>query len=248
MNVTPLNTRRKEILQSIVELYIESAIPVSSQAVARRLEWRISAATVRNVMAELVDLGLLWQPHTSAGRVPTDSGYRYYINSLLEIEELTRSEQELIESGYPSNPEAFDELLTGVLQLLSNVSRYTAFAFSALGKERLYITGTSYILEQPEFQDARKLQGILRTFERQEPLLEIIKEDLAREGVKVHIGGENPYEDIRECSLVISNYKIKDTDTGALGIIGPRRMSYAKAISTVDYIARTFSAGFSDIE
>jgi len=248
MFVTHLDTRRKRILQAIVESYIETASPVSSQAIARRLRSRISAATVRNVMAELADADLVWQPHTSAGRVPTDKGYRYYINSLLEVEQLTQQERELIENQYPAQREAFDEVLAEILRILSNFSRYTSLAFSSFGKDRLYVTGTSYILEQPEFQDTRKLQPILRTFERQEPLLEIMKEDLGRDGISVHIGKENPCRDIQECSLVVSNFKIKDKSMGALGIIGPRRMSYPKVISTVGYIARVLSVKIADYD
>lgn len=246
MFVTSLDTRRKRVLQAIVEAYIETVSPVSSQAIAQRLHWRISTATVRNVMTQLDELGLIWQPHTSAGRIPTDKGYRYYINSLLEIEQLTPQEQKLIESQYPQCNEVFDELLMRILCILSNFSGYTALACSSFGEDRLYVEKVSYILEYPEFQDTQKLQAILRAFERPEPLLEIMKEDLDADGVKVHIGTENPYQNIQECSLVISNFKIRDRNKGALGIIGPRRMSYQKVISTVDYIAQIFGERTTD--
>lgn len=345
MYATTSNTRRKKIFQAIVEAYIEMATPISSQLIARRFRWRISAATIRNAMAELDDLGLIWQPHTSAGRIPTDKGYRYYINSLLEVERLTLQEMELIESRYPSENEAFDELLAKVLHTLSSFSGYTAIAFSSgvrkilfkklelvsvhskkllvvlvspeglvkttvlqmpyeidqvelvkiakflneeftgltlerikerlslkllhssdvffhllketeqildlalssLDKDKLYLEGTSYILEQPEFQDTQKLQAILRVFERQEPLLKIMKDDLGQDGVKVHIGRENVCTDIQECSLVTSNFKIRDKNMGSLGIIGPLRMSYAKAISLVTYMAEIFNRRFNNL-
>ncbi len=246
MFVSPLDARRKEVLQAVVEGYIETALPISSQAIAQRLRWRISAATVRNVMAQLHELGLVWQPHTSAGRIPTDIGYRYYIDSLLEIKQLSQREQELIESQYPQQNEAFDEFLTDILRILSNFSRYTALAFFSLGKDKFYFEGTSCILEQPEFQDTRKLQAILRTFEQPEPLVSIMKKDLDADGVKIHIGKENPYRDIQECSLVISNFKIRNRNMGALGIIGPRRMSYPKVISIVGYTAQIFSERITD--
>lgn len=343
MFVTPLNTRRKKIFQAIVEAYIETAAPVSSQAIAQRLRWRISTATVRNVMAQLGELGLIWQPHTSAGRIPTDLGYRYYIDSLLEVGQLTPQEQDLITSRYPEQNEALDELLGQILRLLSEFSGYTAIAFSSglrrilfrrlelvsvhstkillalvslegqvkttiiqmpykveqeellkiarflseefaglaldeikqriaqrillgsdsffhlltkaaqildlawasFAKDRLYLEGASCILGQPEFQDAHKLQAVLRTLERQETLLQIMKGDLDTDGVRVHIGRENP-EDIQECSLVISNFKIKNKNMGALGIIGPQRMPYARAISAVGYVAQTLGQRISE--
>lgn len=339
MNVTHLNTRGKEIFQAIVETYIETASPISSQVIARKLRFRISAATIRNVMAQLDELGLIFQPHTSAGRIPTDKGYRYYIDSLLEVEQLTLEERRLIESRYSGRDDALDELLTEILHILSNFSGYTALAFSSglrkilfkklelvsvystkllvvlvslegliktaviqmpyridqeelfkiarflnsefvglaldeikeklsmrllassdvlfhlakkashildlifanFDKDKLYFEGTSHILEQPEFQNAQKSQAILKTFESQEPLISIMREDLHPDGVKIHIGNENPCKDIQDCSLVISNFKIRNRNLGALGIIGPRRMSYSRAISAVGYMARTLS-------
>jgi heat-inducible transcriptional repressor len=189
-------------------------------------------------MAELDELGLLWQPHISAGRIPTDKGYRYYIDSLLEIEQLTEEECRLLKNQYPQQKEAFDELLLDILRILSNFSRYTALGFSFSDKERFYFAGASCILEQPEFQDTHKFQSILRTFEQPKALISIMKRDLGSEGVKVYIGKENCYQDIRECSLVISNFKINKRSLGVLGIIGPQRMSYSKVMSTVDYMAR----------
>jgi len=247
MVVTYLNTRGKEILRAIVEAYIETVTPVSSQHITQRLRLHLSAATIRNVMAELDILGFIWQPHTSAGRIPTDKGYRYYIDTILQPEQLTLQERELLGRQAFAEDEAFDELLTEFLHILSNFSKYTAVAFSCFDKDRFYVTGASYILEQPEFQDAQKLQPILKSFEREEPLLAIMKEDLKQDGVKIHIGSENLCEEIQECSLVISNFKIRARNMGVLGIIGPRRMSYPKVISTVDYVAQAFGermAGF----
>lgn len=344
MAVTPLNTRRKEILQAVVKNYIETAIPVSSQTIARRLRTQISSATVRNIMAELDEIGLIYQPHTSAGRIPTDKGYRYYIDSLLEFEQLTPDERRFIEGLNLEKDKAFDDLLTEILRILSKFSGYTAVAFSSglrrisfkkldfipvqkkgilvvlvsseglvktavvhipykleknqlekiaqflnsafeglsldevkqavtrrllttrdsffyilkmaaqilelaftnFEKDKLYLTGTSYILEQPEFQNAQKLYGILQVFEKQEPLLEIMRKELDSEGVKIHIGKENPCTDMQECSLIISNFKVKDRSIGSLGILGPRRMFYPRAISTVSYMAQFLSRQIAD--
>lgn len=247
MFVTPLDKRRKEVLQAIVEAYIESAAPVSSQAIAQRLHQRISTATIRNVMAELDELGFVWQPHTSAGRIPTDQGYRYYIDTLAEIGQLNPEEKGLIPTRPLPEKDAFDELLAEFLHTLSNFSGYTALAFSAITDERLYIERTSCILEQPEFQNIPKLASILRAFEQQKPLLEIMRQDLEPDGVKVHIGKENPCVDIQECSLIVSNFKLNKKNMGTMGIIGPRRMSYPKAISTVNYITQALSERLSGL-
>jgi transcriptional regulator of heat shock response len=246
MFVTPLNTRGKKVLQAIVESYIETASPVSSQTITQRFRSRSSPATIRNVMGQLDEMGLVWQPHTSAGRIPTDEGYRYYIDSLLDVERLSVQDRELIESQCLSRKNVLDDLLTETLRILSNLSGYPTLAFSYFTKTRLYVERVSYFFEQPEFQDTQKLRAIIKTFEQQEPLLEIMREDLHPDGIKVHIGKENPCEEIRECSLVISNFKIKNRNIGTLGIIGPRRMFYSKVISAVSYMARILGERITD--
>ncbi|MBN2097276.1 MAG: heat-inducible transcription repressor HrcA [Candidatus Omnitrophica bacterium] len=345
MSATLLDTRRKKILQAIVERYIETASAVSSEAVAKLFRWRVSSATIRNVMAELSEAGFIWQAHTSGGRIPTDKAYRYYIDALLDLEQLTAAERQLIESQYLGRNEVFDELLREVLRILSHFVGYTAIAFSSglrkilfkklefvsvestkllvvlvsadgavkttvvqlpyqieqeqlfkiarflsdefsgltLGevkerlaaqllassdswfhllrktadileliwpnfdKDELYLEGANFIFAQPEFQNSQNLQAVLRTFSEEQPLLEIMKESLEQDGVSVHIGKENPYQDIHECSLVICNFKNKNSNIGALGVIGPRRMSYSKAISTVRYVARIFSESIAGL-
>ena len=246
MFVTPLNTRGKKVLQAIVESYIETASPVSSQTITQRFRSRSSPATIRNVMGQLDEMGLVWQPHTSAGRIPTDEGYRYYIDSLLDVEKLSVQDRELIESQCLSRKNVLDDLLTETLRILSNLSGYPTLAFSSFTKTRLYVERVSYFFEQPEFQDTQKLRVIIKTFEQQEPLLETMREDLHPDGIKVHIGQENTCENMQDCSLVISNFKIKDRNMGTLGIIGPRRMSYSKAISAVDYMANILNECVSD--
>lgn len=240
MSVTELNTRRKEVLQAAVETYIETASPVSSSAIAKRMRLKISTATIRNIMAQLHDLGLLWQPHTSAGRVPTDEGYRYYIDSLIKLQQLSLQEKDSIAADQAQKTAAFDDCLSDILRILSNFSGYTSLAFSSYAENKLYIERLSCILEHPEFQNLDKFQPLLKTFERQNPLLQIMRDDLNPDGIKVHIGHENHCQEIQECSLVVSNFKINGESVGVLGVIGPRRMSYRKVVSIVDYIASIF--------
>ncbi len=238
MSVTSLDTRRSKVLQAVVEVYIETALPVSSQQITKALRWQFSPATIRNIMAELDELGFIWQPHTSAGRIPTDYAYRYYIDSLLEQKSLSAKEKDFVAEHAPDEYKEFNQLLTEVLRMLSSVSGYTALAFSSMGQQRFFVERISYILEQPEFQSTVKLKQIFKGFEEEEPLIAIMRRDLNPDGIKVHIGKENSCEYIQECSLVISNFKVKNNNTGALGIIGPRRMAYAKTISAVDHMAR----------
>ncbi len=125
--------------------------------------------------------------------------------------------------------------------LMKQATQILDLAFASFDRDILYLEGTSHILEQPDFQDAHTLHAIFSALEKEEPLLSIMKRGLDMDGVRVHIGEESHYEGIQECSLVLSNYKVKNKNLGTLGIIGPRRMSYAKIISLVDYMARHLS-------
>lgn len=127
---TLLNDRNRAILKAVVELHIESAEPVSSQAVTRRLEIKLSPATVRNVMAELEAGGLIHSPHTSAGRVPSDLGYQYYVNSLLHAHGLSPEEQMQLQEHYLLRGLGMDEALQRVSRVLSDLSCYTGMVMA----------------------------------------------------------------------------------------------------------------------
>ena len=114
--------RQKKILCAIVESYIDTAMPVGSRAISQRFRWSVSPATIRNVMADLEDTGLITHPHTSAGRVPTDKGYRFYVDSLLEPKHLTREEESLINKLLKRSFEDFDSLMHASSRAISMIT------------------------------------------------------------------------------------------------------------------------------
>ena len=120
-----LNERSQRILEAIIEDYIDSAEPVGSRTVTRRHHLSLSPASVRNVMADLEEMGYIVSPHTSAGRIPTEKGYRFYIDSLLRVRELTVSEQESIRQQYRLRGLNLEELLREAGKVLSSISHYT---------------------------------------------------------------------------------------------------------------------------
>ena len=125
MRHVDIDTRRKKILSAIVESYIETVAPVGSRAISQRFRWSVSPATVRNVMADLEDMGLVTHPHTSAGRVPTDKGYRFYVNSLLEPKHLTKEEETTVTKLLNKKYEDFDVLMHNVsltINLITNMA------------------------------------------------------------------------------------------------------------------------------
>ena len=132
-----LNDRSRAILKAIISSYIDTAEPVGSRTVTKRFDLGISPATVRNIMADLEEMGFLAQPHTSAGRVPTDKAYRFYIDALLGVKELPRPEEERI-MNYPLPREGFTQMLQETTRLLSNLSHYVGLVMAPKPAETVY--------------------------------------------------------------------------------------------------------------
>ncbi|TYO96816.1 heat-inducible transcription repressor HrcA [Geothermobacter ehrlichii] len=125
-----LSERNRFILEAIIEEHIATAEPVGSRTVARRHPLGLSPATIRNVMADLEELGYLKSPHTSAGRVPTEKGYRFYVDSLLQVRKLTPSEQKKLSSSYQLRGRKVEEVLRDISRTLSSISRYTGLVMA----------------------------------------------------------------------------------------------------------------------
>ena len=120
--ITELNERSREIFRLIVDAYVETGEPIGSRALSRKLSTKLSPATIRNVMADLEDSGLLFAPHTSAGRLPTDAGLRFFVDGLLEIGNLSRHEQEAIKGLCASTSTNVDGLLEEATTALSGLT------------------------------------------------------------------------------------------------------------------------------
>jgi len=132
-----LNERGKSILKAIINSYIATAEPVGSRTVTKRYDMGISPATVRNIMADLEEMGFLAQPHTSAGRVPTDRAYRFYIDTLLEVKSLPRQQEQKI-LNYPLPMDDFNHLLQETTKLLSGLSHYVGVVMAPKPAETVY--------------------------------------------------------------------------------------------------------------
>ncbi|HAW60225.1 MAG TPA: heat-inducible transcription repressor HrcA [Actinobacteria bacterium] len=332
-----LDPRREFILCALVHEYIRTVEPISSGYLVENYQLGVSSATVRNELATLEKLGYLKQPHTSAGRIPTDEGYRCYVNSLTDTETLTLAEKRLIHRFYLEINKEMEDLIRETSSLLSRLTNYAAVVFapalkksllkhvdliflrswtillalitdtgwvakrvlelerpvragdlwlleSALnerlaksspdcihdiveqlfqllpGREslirkvvisiddclaeenrRFYFGGASLLLQQPEFRSLEKVQALFQVFEQGYMLLRLLGGELEPERVVVKIGSENEQLGMEDCSLVIASYQVADKSLGVLGLLGPTRMNYAKAISTVGYVAQNLS-------
>jgi len=222
-----MTIRQQEILRAIVEQYAEVASPVGSSLLAK--VFNVSSATVRAEMAELERLGYIMQPHTSAGRIPTDKGYRLYVNSLSEAQSETavekRSERALVQrvqaGGAPERQirNAVDTLV----ELTQNLGLAT------IGNQ-LYMSGLSNLFGQPEFMNGQQVQQVASLLDNLEPWL---REAALNQPLSVYIGQENPIGRSAGCSLIISRFRSPFSDRSYIGVLGPTRQSYRDSMLLV---------------
>lgn len=232
VRVTDYDSRRKEILSATIHFYIKKATPISSELLAQRFDF--SSATIRNVLAELEDMGYLIHTHTSSGRVPTDKGYRYYVDFLLSQKEPTEREKRTIRGEYHQSL-GLDELLEKTAKVLSQFTHQPGISTKCISSDTLYLKGLSLIFEQPEFQDIKKARKIFEILEERDKLWEIIYRDV-EEDIKVYIGKELGYPQIEACSMIVSSIG-KESLKGRLAILGPQRMDYDYFIPMLKFIS-----------
>ncbi|HEY5667723.1 MAG TPA: transcriptional regulator [Candidatus Saccharimonadales bacterium] len=229
-----MTERQQQILRAIVEQYAEVASPVGSNLLAKA--FRVSSATVRAEMAELERLGFIAQPHTSAGRVPTDKGYRFYVNSLAEnVEQDTLAERRgeraltarVQDSGVPER--AIRNAVDTLVELTHNLGLAT------IGNQ-LYMSGLSNLFGQPEFMNRSQVQQVAQLLDNLEPWL---REAAPNQPLSVYIGSENPIGRSAGCSLIISRFHSPYSDRSYIGVLGPTRQSYRDVMNLVHRAGET---------
>jgi heat-inducible transcriptional repressor len=335
-----LSARAQEILRSVVTHYILTGEPVGSRTIAKMSLEGLSPASIRNVMADLEEMGYLTQPHTSAGRVPTDLGYRYYVDNLPPAGGMEPQDRALIDASLRAVGGEFSEAMEAVPRLLSRLTRQVAYllapppsdavlryiefvslhprrvlavfvdgaevvshrildteddyaqadldragrylvaefagkslreirrdlvqrmardkeAFDTLlrnaltlgtryleaeeGERKLVVEGTANIIDHPELADVQTMRSLFATFEEKHRLVTLLDRYLDPSGVRVVIGSEAEDLTRGRMSLVGSPYRLGDGGTGWLGIMGPTRMEYDRAVALVSYVSRLFS-------
>ncbi|MCM8796366.1 MAG: DeoR family transcriptional regulator [Candidatus Omnitrophica bacterium] len=231
-------TRRKAVLAAAIDRYIKDAQPVASEDIAK--EFNLSSATIRNIFAELEEEGYLTHPHTSGGRIPTNKGYRYYVDFLVSEMELLDEEKECILQGYKREIRKLEDALEETSELISAVTRYAGIVSFLEWQDKLFYRGITRILEHPEFHDFEKIKLLLKIIEDKRCLLDIINRDLD-DKIKVYIGQELGCPEMENCSLVISGYRIHNRLSGRLAVLGPQRMEYSHIIPALEYISEVLT-------
>lgn len=242
-----ITERQRKILCQIIEEYAETAAPVGSMTMAKL--FNVSPATIRAEMARLEVLGLIAQPHTSAGRVPTDAGYRFYVNNLGDYSnsfepdgsyavgvprigmndnsEFGRSmyAMERRATSQSQADAAIREAVDTLVDLTGNLGLAT------IGRQ-LYLSGISRLFMQPEFVDTKRVQAVARLLDNLEPWL---REAAPGEALNIFIGHENPIGKNSDVSLIISKFRSPFSDRSYIGVLGPTRQNYSKVMSLVKH-------------
>lgn len=227
-----MTERQKQILSAIIEQYAEVAAPVGSSLLAK--VFGVSSATIRAEMAELERMGYIRQPHTSAGRIPTDRGYRFYVNNLAEIADTQREKRaeraltaRVQHGGIPER--TIRNAVDTLVELTHNLGLAT------IGNQ-LYMSGLSNLFGQPEFTTGEQVQQVARLLDNLEPWL---REAAPNEPLSVFIGSENPIGRSAGVSLVISRFHSPFSDHSYIGTLGPTRQSYRDVMALVAHTGKT---------
>lgn len=227
-----ISDRKKLILETIIKEYLKTAAPVASGALVEKYKLDISTATVRNEMMELEDEGYIYQPHTSAGRIPTELAYELFLEELSNdtADSLSREDQDLLEKLFQDNEVAYRQTAKAIAEISGSA------VFWAFHKNDLYYTGLSNLFSQAEFSKVDMVCDVSAVIDRLEEIIDEIFEDIA-DGSQVLIGSKNPFGNF--LSTVLVKYK-KDKAHGIFGILGPVRMDYKRNLALVEFINNKF--------
>ena len=226
-----MTDRQRQILSAIVEQYAEVASPVGSNLLAK--VFGVSSATIRSEMAELERLGYITQPHTSAGRIPTDKGYRLYVNALSEHKDdqsepsQTERRAERALAARVANGGMPERVIRNAVDTLVELTHNLGIA--TIGNQ-LYMSGLSNLFGQPEFINGMQVRQVAQLLDNLEPWL---REAALNQPLSVYIGAENPIGRSAGCSLIISRFRGPLSDRSYIGVLGPTRQSYREVMSLV---------------
>ncbi|MFH0840725.1 MAG: hypothetical protein V1865_01940 [bacterium] len=217
-----MNSRQEHLLSIIVKEHIDTGTPVGSSALVEKYDLDISSATVRNEMAELEAEGYIVQPHTSAGRIPTEHAFQWLTNNLCSSK-LTKKEKEVLDISLEQGLKPTAKALAG----LSGLAVFWAFH-----RHNVYYTGFCNLLEQPEFYNPDAIYDLTAIIDRVDEIVNDIF-DQVQEGIEVMIGKDSPFGSFS--GVIVSKY-VLDNKVGLFGVLGPLRMDYSRNLALVQYL------------
>jgi transcriptional regulator of heat shock response len=240
-----MNLRQAKLLAAIIDEFTRTALPVGSKQILDQGIFSVSGATIRNEMQILGSEGLIEQPHTSAGRVPTVKGYRMYVQEFMNPslhEAMVRSKFDTLRHHYFQHKDR--ERVYEAVSLLSSMVSNVVFA-TVPYRDRVYYLGLSNTIRQPEFQDDPELlSGVVEVLEHR--LSELMSHIELSDVVQYYIGDSDLCPQFQSCSMLVTKYTVRD-QVGAIGILGPTRMDYAYNTAALDMVASLVRDSFSSL-
>jgi len=226
-----VNSRQEAILDAIIRDYVETAEPVGSLNLVQKFDFPFSPATIRGEMAELESQGYIYQPHTSAGRIPTDKGYRHFVNLVISEEKsLARVDERSVKQKILRQHMKYEKLIDlAAKSLADGTGNVGIIGISGL----VYTHGLANLFAQPEFKDS---ENVIRAAEIMDRMHELVSEMPPIHNPLVFIGSESPFSAAAGVSLVVSGFETPYGNIGRIAVLGPTRMSYQKVITVVEEV------------
>ncbi|HTX87157.1 MAG TPA: hypothetical protein VMC41_03805 [Candidatus Nanoarchaeia archaeon] len=222
--------RRKQILEAIIKEHIATGAPVGSSNLVEKYKLDCSSATVRNIMAELEEEGFIRQPHTSAGRVPTEAAYKLYLSEVIGKKKAKKIKDKDLHELDVAMGDTDESAMRDTAKALAALT--DSAVFWAFHKNNLYYTGLSNLFQQPEFVNSGLVYNVSSVIDRMDEIIDNIFEKTGTEA-QIMIGEENPFGNF--CGAILAKYK-RGNQSGLFGILGPMRMDYERNLSLVEYI------------
>ncbi len=232
-----LTDRQRQLLKSIIELYVKTGEPVGSELVEKAYDLGVSPATIRNEMVKLTDLGYLKQPHTSAGRAPTSIGFRLYISDLMKEKDLPVLDEVTLKQKLNEKRSEYNGMVKEATKALAKKCGMLALTMDD-GSGEIYYAGAANILDIPEFFDIDVTRFVLSLFDEFPTLKQIIGKAQGIEPIHVIFGDETEFEYLRSTGFAFARFAPNTSHAGVIGILGPARMNFPVVIPYVRYVAK----------
>jgi heat-inducible transcriptional repressor len=228
-----MDKRKRNLLKNIISEFYQTAQPVGSSLLVNKYYCDLSSATIRNEMAILEEEKYIIQPYTSAGRVPTEKGYRYYLDNLLQQKKISKNKKNIIDKIFKSKTNNRESIKT-ISKSVAEITKEMIFV--AFDRHDFYYTGISNLLSKPEFRSQDLILNISKVIDHFDEVLENIFNQINSD-IDILIGSQNPFS--ANCAAIIANYKTGNTKQ-IFGILGPMRMNYQDNKAIIQYFTQLF--------
>ena len=236
-----MNERKSALLSAIINEHIKSGQAVASKVVVDKYKFPLSTATIRNEMAELESDGFITQPHTSAGRIPTEKGWKYYIENFIKDVPIPNEIKNRLDISIGQTGLSAEMMIKNLAKGLAEISQEAIFV--GLGRDNFFYTGLANLFRQPEFQKLDLVCHLSEVVDHLDVVINLMFDEVIdSDQEKFMVGRENPFD--HECSAIVGRYKAPGQPPGIFGILGPMRMNYAQNLSLIKYVKEIFANNF----